>query len=323
MERGSRRGELWAIVLAAGEGTRLASVTRVLYGKEVPKQFAALTGERTLLQMTLDRIAALVPPSRTVVVVSEAHRGLAELQLADYAGVEIVAQPLSRGTAVGALLPLAHVLARDPQAQVLIFPSDHHIVRPTSFHDAARRALLAAEEAPSGTALVGAAAESAATDLGWIVPERSLAREEVGAARVARFVEKPPAATAMELLEAGALWNTLVIAANGSRFWKLARRRLPAVTAGFDRYRNAVGRQRASAVMRALYQQVPSADLSRDILERSPRGLAVVALIDAGWSDCGTPERLLRCLHDNGHARHFREHLERAHRSASSAVAVA
>jgi mannose-1-phosphate guanylyltransferase len=95
-ERGALEN-LWAIVLAAGRGKRLAEVTRAIHGREVPKQFAALWGDRTFLQRTLDRVAMLVPPERTVVVVAEDQRRVAEQQLAGYPGLEIVRQPADRG----------------------------------------------------------------------------------------------------------------------------------------------------------------------------------------------------------------------------------
>jgi mannose-1-phosphate guanylyltransferase len=316
------RGNLWAIVLAAGEGTRLVSVTRALYGTELPKQFAALTGERTFLQMTMDRISSLVPPDRTVVVVSDTRRALAEAQLADYPGVHIIAQPRNLGTAVGVLLPLAHVLARDPDAQVVIFPSDHHVSRDAPFVDAVRRAVRAARGARSGTALVGAAADSAATDLGWIVPERALGSRDARASRVVGFVEKPQEPVAMRLLAAGALWNTLVIAARGRGLWQLASRRIPTVTEGFDHYRDALRGPKATLAMRELYGRLPSADISRDVLQRSPRGLSVVSLIDAGWSDLGTPERLLSCLNEMGHCT-VRERVRRAVARPAREAAVA
>jgi mannose-1-phosphate guanylyltransferase len=96
---------LWAVVLAAGEGTRLAALTRTLYGTAVPKQFAPLLGERTMLQLTIDRIAPLVPAERTVVVVDQTQESLARAQLEDYPGVLIVLQPGNRGTGPGVLLP--------------------------------------------------------------------------------------------------------------------------------------------------------------------------------------------------------------------------
>ncbi len=322
MENGTRSGALWAIVLAAGDGTRLAAVTRSLHGRETPKQFAALTSDRTLLQMTMDRMAPVVPPHRTVVVVGEAQRALADAQLGEYAGVEVISQPRNVGTAVGVLLPLAHVLARDPEARVTVFPSDHHVRRRGPFLDAIRRATLAAEQAPGGVALVGAAAESAATDLGWIVRARPLGPAALHASTVARFIEKPSEPTAMRLLQSGALWNTLVIAARARALWNLAQRQMPESAGAFRHYRHAIGQRHAAELLRDLYTRLPSSDLSRDVLERA-RDLAVVAAIDAGWSDCGTPERLLRCLEEDGRAARLREHLDRVHRSIAPSPAAA
>ena len=69
----SEHGNLWAIVLAGGEGVRLRSLTRRLYGDDRPKQYAALVGARSLLRQTLDRVSLLIPPERTVVVTLASH----------------------------------------------------------------------------------------------------------------------------------------------------------------------------------------------------------------------------------------------------------
>ena len=68
-----RDGNLWAVVLAGGEGSRLRALTRYLYGDERPKQYAVLTGSKSLLRQTLERVARLVPPSRIVVVAQASH----------------------------------------------------------------------------------------------------------------------------------------------------------------------------------------------------------------------------------------------------------
>lgn len=126
----SEQDRLWTIVLAAGEGARLAPLTERLYGAPLPKQFAVLAGDRSLLQATVDRLMPLVPPSRTVIVVPVAHEALAREQACKRYGsagpVRIVAQPANRGTGPGVMLPLAHVLALDPGARVIVTPSDHH-----------------------------------------------------------------------------------------------------------------------------------------------------------------------------------------------------
>jgi mannose-1-phosphate guanylyltransferase len=283
---------LWAIVLAAGRGTRLAAVTRTLCGRELPKQFVALTSTRTLLQETMDRIAPLIPPERTVVVTSDAHYDLCVSQLRGYKGVEIVRQPLDRGTGPGVMLPLAHVLARDPRARVAVFPSDHHVQRPNAFLTAIRRALLAGARSPSGIALLGVPAERPATDLGWIVPGERISET---AARVQQFVEKPGAEAALTLLQAGGLWNTMVVAGSAAALWHLGRRNMPEQTRCFEKYLGCIDHPAASAALASLYAEMVPADFSRNVLQVSV-GLAVVAVVDSGWFDCGTPERLLEWL---------------------------
>lgn len=291
----NRRENLWAIVLAAGEGKRLSTLTRALHGCDMPKQLAALWGGRTLLARTLDRTGALVPRQRTVVVVPESFKTLAQEQLGDYPGIKIVCQPCNRGTGAGVLLPLAHVLASDPGASVVIFPSDHHVDREKPFRDAIRRALMATSYAPSRTTLIGAAAESADTDLGWIDCVRRDGPLTVRAWEVNALVEKPDATTALALLRRGALWNTMIIASQGQSLWDMADRHIPGVCWFLAAYRDLIGHRGAEDFLRGIYPALPATDFCRDIL-RPAKGLAVTPMIDSGWSDCGTLERLLRAM---------------------------
>jgi mannose-1-phosphate guanylyltransferase len=293
MPRTERR--LWNIVLAAGRGTRLASITTMIHGHPVPKQFATLLGDRSLLQATLDRIARLAPASRTVVVVDAAHARLAEQQLASYPGVRLVLQPCDRGTAAGLLLPLAEVLARDDRAQALVLPADHVIADEAAFQRACQRALTAAAQVRSGVALVGASATMAATDLGWIAPGQSCGRAAGRGFRVERFVEKPDLTEAQALLADGAMWNTLILAGRGQALWQMVAGKLPRVAAPLCQYRLAIDHPDARPLLDDAYDDMPPADLSRDVLEHV-RGLAVVQMSGSGWTDCGTPRRLLEVL---------------------------
>lgn len=289
----SAHENLWAVVLAAGKGTRMSEVTHLLCGRPLPKQFAPLVSERTLLQGTLDRIAPVIPPERTVVVVAEGHEEVARAQLADMPGIEIVSQPRDLGTGPGIMLPLAHVLARAPSANVAIFPSDHHFERAEPLRNALLNAAVAADEAPSGIALLGARAEHPASDLGWIVP---FGGPKGGPSLVARFVEKPPERTAKMLMEAGGLWNTMMMVGKASAFWRLCRAHLPQQTQAFGHYLERVQVGDAAAHRDLLYRTIPAADFSRGVLEKAA-GLAVLPLVNSGWFDCGTPERLVEWLH--------------------------
>jgi mannose-1-phosphate guanylyltransferase len=194
------------------------------------------------------------------------------------------------------MLPLAHVLDADPWARVVVYPSDHHVERPPFFYQAVGAALGAIERAPARLVLVGAAADRPATDLGWILAGQQLAATDDGGPRaVERFVEKPDARSAARLLASGALWNTLLLAFDAAAFWDAALARQPGLAQPFQRYRSSVATNNEQAVRAEIYRSLPTLDLSRDLLS-SGRGLAVVEMKQAGWSDCGTPERLARCL---------------------------
>jgi mannose-1-phosphate guanylyltransferase len=304
----------WAVVLAAGEGTRMASLTRVLYGWDLPKQFATLVGDRTMLQLTMERIAPVAPPERTVVVVDDSHESLAREQLCDYQDVQIVLQPGNRGTGPGVLLPLAHVRARAPEARVVIFPADHHVRRPEAFVDAVVRAVTLTAEQPSRLALVGATAESPATDLGWIVPTSGSRATPMGGVAVERFVEKPPEAEASRLMEQGGLWNTMVLAAQVSTLWRVLASCLPEQTRALEEYAGRIGQPDARRLLADAYSGMPAADLSKAVLENTA-GLSMVPMVNAGWSDCGTPKRLLECIEGPEALRSFGARLRQAPRA--------
>lgn len=296
----------FGIVLAAGDGTRLAPLVRRLHGDDRPKQFARLCGEVSMLEATLDRMAGLVDRAKTVVVAGAHHEFWAEAQLSPRRGLDLVLQPANRGTAPGILLPLARVLARDPDAAVVITPSDHHFARPARFARAIATALDTANETPSGVCLVAVEAEAPACDLGWIVPV------DDGSARlVASFVEKPEPATATTLHRQRALWNTFVMVGAAQAFWRLVEARRPTITQRFARYRDAVGGPREVTVLEEIYRDLPHADFSRDVLAHS-RGLGVVAAAGAGWSDWGTPDRVLATLAGSPHSRALAAHLRGA-----------
>lgn len=282
---------LWAIVLAGGEGTRLAEMTRRLYGCALPKQFVAFGQQRTFIQSTVERLTSLVPPTRMVTVVPKTYEELARQQLAEFSGVEFVAQPRNVGTGPGVLLPLLHVLRRDPDADVALIPSDHDFRTPPVLLRALQEAQGFAHEVASGIVLLGAAAEGPASDLGWIVTQRTGG----GAQRILRFVEKPKQPMANRLFRQGAIWNTMLAVARGEALWKLASTHLPRQVACFERYADAIGTPDAQRKLEDIYAEMPPADFSRDLIGAA-RGLYATSMDGAGWSDCGTPERLASAL---------------------------
>ena len=281
----------YVVVLAGGEGNRLASLTRALYGRDLPKQFAVLAGERSLLQTTIERAARLTSFDRIWVVVTAHQEAIAREQLAPYPGVELVIQPKNLDTAAGILLPLARILARTSHARVVFLPSDHHIADPSPI-------VAALSATTAGTlrgrlAMIGVAPTGPEVEYGWIVRGRRIERS--AAFEIERFQEKPPETVADELWRRGGLWNTFIQAGPVHMFWSLARRYLPVHAEMLERYAAAIGGGEEQAALDEAYQTMPGASFSRDVLGHADE-LAVVPVEGSGWSDWGSPRRVFESL---------------------------
>lgn len=277
-------GHRYAIVLAGGDGRRLAPVAQRLYGYPRPKQFCRFGSDRTLLQETLLRAARFAgAANRIVVATSTRHRAEANESLAGWRGVVRVEQSRNLDTTPGLLLPLLHVLARDPWATVAVLPSDHHVSDDEAFVDALTAPLVALDAAPDTVLLAGARLRAPEPDLGWIVPGPSAPAWR----SVKAFVEKPPPAEAAALHASGAFANTFAFVGRGAAIARLARAHVP------EWWRAITGAFFDPVALEGVYRALPPSSFSRDVLERGAGSLGVVPLEGVQWSDVGTPERLL------------------------------
>lgn len=277
---------LYTIILAAGEGTRVRSLTKNAEGICVPKQFSVVDGQRTMLHLALDRATRLVPRERVVAVVAQEHGSWWRQDLAELPPENVVIQPRNRGTAVGLLLPFLKVLQRDAQAQVLVLPSDHGVENEETLRRAILEALRAVRRNSSQVVLLGAFPREPDTEYGWIVPRGPLD----GIRGVATFIEKPDRETACILMDRGAVLNTLILAAAGRSLLHLYTRHLPGLLGDFLTWRDNA--QAADRELGQLYQSLPIYDFSRDVLRLSCENLSVMPVANCGWSDLGTPARL-------------------------------
>jgi mannose-1-phosphate guanylyltransferase len=283
----------WAIVLAAGDGTRLRSLTVDPRGKVVPKQFCSLRGGPTLLMEALRRARRVAPPERTLVVVAEQQREYWRESLAHLPRENVLAQPANHGTTAGLLLPLLSVLARDAGAVVAVLPSDHYVQHESILSLALASALRAAHD-PSeerGIVLLGIRPDGPDSGYGWIVSEPSSRRLR----GIRGFVEKPPPAVAERLYRSGGLWSSFLMAARASSFVALIERRVPDLFGAFRAHSRRDGAWTPDALSR-LYSQIGSSDLSRDVLQGAESDLLVFEAPACGWTDLGTPERVRACL---------------------------
>jgi mannose-1-phosphate guanylyltransferase len=285
----------WALVLAAGSGTRLRSLTADGSGASVPKQFCSLNGGASLLEEALARAAAVAAPERTIVVVAAEHRRHWEHALGAMPPGNIVVQPRNRGTANGILLGIAAILERDASALVAIVPSDHYVQREEVLALALERAMTAVGgERAASIGFLGVEPESADPELGYIVRGEPLGD---GSCAVARFVEKPQRAAAAKLLKRRALWNSFILVARAGALADSIALRRPTEAAAFRSVWQRIARgAHAASELERLYADLPDVDFSRDIVEGTSAALHVVPVPACGWSDLGTPQRVAECL---------------------------
>jgi mannose-1-phosphate guanylyltransferase len=281
----------YVIVLAGGEGQRLAPLTRALYGTDLPKQFAVLSGEQSLMQTTIERAAALTTPDRISVVVTAHHEKIARAQLAPYPGVELVVQPRNLDTGPGLLLPLVRILARAGSARVVFLPSDHHVSNPAPIAEALRHSGV--DGLNDRISLLGVTPTGPEVEYGWIVRGARIA--STGGFTVRRFLEKPTHAVADDLWRSGGLWNTFISSGPVRLFWNLAQRHLPAHTERLERYAAAIDGGDEVEALHAAYDGMAPANFSRSVLSNADE-LAVLPVAGSGWCDWGSPQRVFASL---------------------------
>jgi mannose-1-phosphate guanylyltransferase len=287
----SRSGR-WSIVLAGGEGTRLADYVERRFGERRPKQYCAFLGARTMFEHTLDRAARLTGGEHVVAVVGADHARWAAPQIVGR-GATLVRQPANRDTAAGLYLPLAWVRRRDPEAVVAVLPSDHFIRPAERFVELVAAALDVAADEPDRIVLFGAEPDEIELEYGYVLPGATVESPHLRPLHEAAFfVEKPSPAVASSAIYRHALWSTFVMTGRVDAFWEAGRDCVPDVVARFDRLVEAIDTPDEDVVLRAIYLDMPVVSFSRAVLERIVARCLLARLDGVEWSDWGRAERI-------------------------------
>jgi mannose-1-phosphate guanylyltransferase / mannose-6-phosphate isomerase len=271
------------VILCGGSGTRLWPLSR----KSFPKQFVPLIGDKSLLQLTLERVGAL--GERVVCVAADDHRFLVAdmLQKAKREGT-IVLEPVARNTA--AAMALA-ALQATPDEFLLFCPADHHIPDAAAFQRTMREGLTAA-----GSGMIvtfGVVPSFPSTAYGYI---RQGELRPDGSLKVAQFIEKPEAARAQQLLLQGdALWNAGIFLAQARFLVEALAEHAPDILASCRTAMAAAKSEQPGKAApgvtfvrpdRAAFEACRSQSIDYAVLERH----AFVAVIPfrGQWSDVGS-----------------------------------
>ena len=239
-------------------------------------------------------------------------------------------QPANRGTAAALAYALVRLRALGARGVLGLFPADHYYRDLAAFRGTVATVYALAERYPSGVLLVGAEADRAETDYGWIEPGVQIATERFALPRglpvhaVRRFQEKPTSAEAARLLASGSLWNTFVVVGQTRAFEEMLEAAVPELWARFQVLAHPEALASDKAVAEAVYAGLASADLSHDVIARYSERLMVVTLPDSHWADLGQPGRVLDVIAQvPAFDRERRESLERPARGRSADAARA
>jgi mannose-1-phosphate guanylyltransferase len=275
---------LHAMIMAGGGGTRFWPRSR----QRRPKQFLTLSGERSLLQLALDRIEVLTPPERTWVITGESYVAETQRQLPSLAADRVVGEPVGRDTAACIGLGAALVCREDPDAVMIVTPADHVIEPVQEFRRAAHVAVQMAEEHPSALVTFGIPPTYPAVGYGYIHRgSEAASRQGIGVFRVRAFKEKPPADVAERYVASGEYyWNSGIFVWRAATVLAELHRQRPGLHDAVCRVADAWPTPRRSDVLRAEYPALEKVSIDFAVMEHAAEVLVVQA--PYRWDDVGS-----------------------------------
>lgn len=277
---------LHVVIMAGGSGTRFWPESR----RARPKQFLSLSGERTLIQATLDRCASFIPPAGYWVVTNEAHAAETQRQLPDVPPEQILLEPCGRNTAPCIGLAAMRLLAVDHDPIMLVVPADHVISTDVQFQSAVASAVQIVQDEPQTFVLFGVKPSYPSTGFGYI--QRGASMGET-AYRVKAFKEKPERTVAEQYLAGGDYyWNCGIFVWRARAILDALHAYEPNVSSHLKTLQQSVGKPEWPTALAQEFPQMKSISIDYAVLERA----AEVCVLEAPftWDDVGSWHALSR-----------------------------
>ncbi|MCH5328583.1 MAG: mannose-1-phosphate guanylyltransferase [Coprobacter sp.] len=280
-------GANYVVIMAGGVGSRFWPMSTA----ECPKQFIDVLGcGRTLLQMTFDRFAGIVPAENIWVVTSKNYKGIVKSQLPDVTDSHILAEPCMRNTAPCIAYVSWKIKKLDAAANIVFSPSDHLVTDVPEFRRVISRSLDFSARLHAIVTL-GMKVFRPETGYGYI----AVLPDEEEIKPVEAFKEKPNKELAEKYMQSGNYyWNAGVFVWNVQTIEKSFRTYCPDIASVFDRLDAVLGTDSEQEAVDRLFPECPSISVDYAIMEKAPDIYVFPA--DFGWSDLGTWGSLHRQL---------------------------
>ncbi|NVK53052.1 MAG: mannose-1-phosphate guanylyltransferase [Flavobacteriaceae bacterium] len=273
------KNNYYAVIMAGGVGSRFWPIST----QEFPKQFHDMLGTgQSLIQRTFDRIHQLVPSENILIATNERYNKLVLEQLPTVSQNQVLLEPAMRNTAPCILYAALKIYQQNPDAVMLVAPSDHWIENEnefiknieTSFNACANNDILMT---------LGIQPDSPNTGYGYIQFEN----ENTEIKKVKNFTEKPNLATAQQFLESGAyLWNAGIFVWSAKSIIKAFEKSLPEMLALFKIGDSVWNTDTEKDFIKENYEKAANISIDFGIMEQATN--VHVLPVDFGWNDLGT-----------------------------------
>ncbi|MDR1171386.1 MAG: mannose-1-phosphate guanylyltransferase [Bacteroidales bacterium] len=275
----------YCVIMAGGVGSRFWPLSRM----NNPKQFLDIMGVgKTLIQQTFDRFSKIVPRENIIIVTNEIYKDITIEQL-EIRESQVLLEPMRKNTAPCIAYANFRILKENPDANIVVAPSDHLVNNEEEFLHVAQQAL---DFTASNNVLltIGIKPSRPDTGYGYIQVSNEPTELEMPCPemkKVKTFTEKPELAMAKIFCESGEFfWNS------GMFFWSLSSimqafdAYMPSISNQFQKQIDQLGADRELEAVANIYAQCRNISIDYAVMEKADNVYVLCA--DFGWSDIGT-----------------------------------
>lgn len=274
----------YCVIMAGGIGSRFWPLSTA----KKPKQFLDILGTgRTLLQLTYDRFSRIIPAENFLVVTSENYKSLVLSQLPELTESQVLSEPLRRNTAPCIAYATYKILSTCPDANVIVAPADHLILKEDYFLEEVSNGLRYVSGRDVLLTL-GLQPNRPETGYGYIqVAEKMEFGQKENLFRVKTFTEKPDRKMAEVFLQTGEFyWNSGIFIWSAKAILNAFVRHLPEVNSLFDYGKKLINTPDEVHYINKVYSECPNISIDYGVMEKAHNVYVLCA--DFGWSDLGT-----------------------------------
>jgi len=262
----------FAVIMAGGRGERFWPRSRMAK----PKQFLNLIGEKTMLQLTVERIEGLVGISDTYIVTGSDFKDTIMEQIPKLPEENIIIEPFGRDTAAAIGLAALVLGQKNPGEVMIVLPADHYIGNMRKFHEVLRSAVATAGLGDKIVTL-GITPHSPETGYGYIhLGELINTFSRIPVYRAVRFLEKPNYARALEFLSSGDyLWNSGMFVWRIDTIREMIEKHIPSLAEGLKEIESSLGTDQYQKTVKKVYSELPKVSIDYGIMERADNVLVI------------------------------------------------